>query len=93
MVATRRVRLTWAEKHTIVKECQRRRILGTTKELRAISQWAKERFNLKSLSSRMTLKRIIDDASNIHECASSTTSIHKKEWVSGPIIIEESLIE
>ena len=48
MVATRRVRLTWAEKHTIVKECQRRRILGTTKELRAISQWAKERFNLKT---------------------------------------------
>ncbi len=76
-----------------MKECQRRRILVTAQELCAISQWAKERFNLKSLLSRITLKRIIDDASNIHERASGTTSNQKRERVSEPIIIEKSLIE
>ncbi len=41
----------------------------------------------------MTLKRIIDDASNIQERASIATSNQKKELVGGSIIIEESLIE
>ena len=66
-----RLRLSWADKTTILKECKRRNISRGNKNVTMVSKWAHSHLKIHSIPSIKTIRGILREESSILEMSSS----------------------